>query len=803
VASPPAADRARRDNRVVALYNAFRRTRLSVQLALFTALLTAATVAVSFTALSVQVRATTRQLFTDELARNQHTLVALQRDTRRHLVLSAALLAESPSLRSAIATYRVEGKSTGRARPDLIATVERELEHLGENLGRGVVLVTDDRGRVFAASVRDAVGPPAGTDVSSLAAVRNALDPNFESAREDPYLSGLEFGDAYYTVGVAPLILDGYTIGALIYGERVDASTVTQLQSAFDGDVVVSAGSRVIAATVPVDRALNVLAMTRTAGGALYMGETEYLAAPVPLGRTQRGTELRLTLLQPVDPAVRVITRTLRRDFLLYGALTVLLAALGAMMLARSLLRPLRALITFIRAGANSDTTERRYDDDDASQEIRALNESFGQLMSSLNGQRRELEQRSTDLAAANAVLTDEIRDRERVERALRESEMQLRQSQKLEAVGTLAGGIAHDFNNLLTVISGFTQIAMSRIGRDHPVTEDLGEVASAAKSAATLTHQLLAFSRKQVLQPRILNLETAVSGMAGMLRRLIGSQVELCVMHAGPPARMRADPGQLEQVLLNLAVNARDAMPQGGMLTIATGHDAASDGSSRVVLRVTDTGTGMPEDVRDRIFEPFFTTKETGKGTGLGLSTVYGIVAQSGGTIAVESRVGAGTAFTLTFAAAAEAVVLDSDAGDDDTVLVRGTGTVLLAEDESTIRSLVHRTLEECGYTVVVARTGIEALALARTIPVIDVLLTDVVMPQMSGPQLVERYLARFPAPVVIYMTGHFDESIMRLELDTEVTLLRKPFTPSMLARAVRAALDQRGASPRLGEPS
>jgi signal transduction histidine kinase len=801
VASPPAADSAPRDNRVIALYRAFRRTRLSVRLALFTALLTAATVAVSFTALSVQVRATTRQLFTDELSRNQHTLVALQRDARRHLVLSAALLAESPSLRSAIATYRVEGQSTGRARTDLIATVERELEHLGDNLGRGVVLVTDDRGRVFATSVRDAAPLPAGTDMSSLAAVRHALDPNFESAREDPYLSGLELGDAYYTVGVAPLILDGYTIGALIYGERVDTSTVTQLQSTFDGDVVVSAGSRVIAATIPVDRALSVVASTRTAGGALHFGETEYLAAPVPLGRTQRGTELRLTLVQPVDPVVRAITRTLRRDFLLYGALTVLLAALGATMLARSLLRPLRALIAFIRAGAHSNGVEHRYDDDDASQEIRALNESFGQLMASLDGQRQELQRHSTDLAAANTVLTDEIRDRERVERALRESEMQLRQSQKLEAVGTLAGGIAHDFNNLLTVISGFTQIAMSRIGRDHPVTEDLGEVASAAKSAATLTHQLLAFSRKQVLQPRILDLETAVSGMAGMLRRLIGSQVELCVMHAGPPARMRADPGQLEQVLLNLTVNARDAMPQGGTLTIATGHAAAGDGTSRVVLRVTDTGTGMSADVRDRIFEPFFTTKETGKGTGLGLSTVYGIVAQSGGAITVESVVGSGTTFTLTFAVAAEALVLDSDAASDDSVLARGTGTVLLAEDESTIRSLVHRTLEECGYTVIVARNGVEALALARTTPAVDVLLTDVVMPQMSGPQLVERYLARFPAPVVIYMTGHFDESIMRLELDTEVTLLRKPFTPSMLARTVRAALDQRGASP-LVEP-
>jgi signal transduction histidine kinase/CheY-like chemotaxis protein len=795
VVSPPVAELTPAGNRVTALRRAFHRTRLSVRLALLTALLAAGTVAASFTALSVQVRASTRQLFTDELARNQRTLAALQRDSRRHLVLSAAVLAESPSLRSAIATYRVERQSSGRARADLTATVERELEHLGDNLGGGALLVTDERGRVFAASVRAAAPPPAGTDVSALPAVRNALDPRFESTLDEPYLSGLELGDAYYAVGVAPLILDGYTIGALVYGERVDAGTVRRLRTAFDGDVVVSAGSRVIAATLPADTAARVVAATGASSGALRIGAVEYLAAPVALGRTQRGTELRLTLLQPVDPAVRGITRTLRRDFLLYGALAVMLAVLGATILARSLLHPLRALIAFIRAGAERERVDHDFDADDASQEIRTLNESFAQLMSSLEGKRRELEQRGADLAAANAVLTDEIRDRERVQQALRESEQQLRQSQKLEAVGTLAGGIAHDFNNLLTVISGFTQIAASQLGRGHPVAADLLQVVDAADSAAALTHQLLAFSRKQVLQPRILDLEGVVSETAGMLRRLIGAQVELRVVHSGEPARVRADPGQLEQVLLNLAVNARDAMPQGGTLTIMTGHEPDADETPRVVLRVSDTGTGMTATVRDRIFEPFFTTKEVGKGTGLGLSTVYGIVAQSGGEIAVESVVGFGTTFVLTFPIATEAVLVDDDAADDASVLVPGRGTVLLVEDEDAIRLLVQRTLEECGYTVLTARSGVEALALARATPRVDVLLTDVLMPQMSGPQLVERFLTRHPAPIVIYMTGHVDDSSMRLELDAEVTLLRKPFTPSVLARTLRAALDQRDA--------
>ena len=789
MASPLPAESAPRARGLSALRRAFRRTRLSVRLAVLTALLAAATIVASFTALSVQVRASTRQLFTDELAGNQHTLVTLQGDARRHLVLSAALLAESPSLRSAIATYRVERQSTGRARPDLVATVERALAHLGDNLGDGALLVTDETGRVFATSVKGGPAPAPGTDVSVLPAVHNALDPTFTSTGEAPYLSALELGDAYYTVGVAPLILDGYTIGTLIYGERVDSTTVARLRTALDGDVLAAAGSHVIASTMPLETAARVAAGAQN--GELHIGDVEYLAAPVALGRTQRGTDLRLVMLRPVDPAVRAITHVLRRDFLLYGALAVLLAVLGATVAARSLLRPLWALVAFIRAGADRERADRPFDAEDASLEIRTLNDSFTQLMASLDGRRRELEQRGADLAAANAVLTDEIADRERVERALRDSEMQLRQSQKLEAVGTLAGGIAHDFNNLLTVISGFAQMAAVQIGKDHPAANDLREVTDATRSAAALTHQLLAFSRKQVLQPRILELETVVSGMAGMLRRLIGSPVELRVVHTGEPACVRADPGQLEQVLLNLAVNARDAMPEGGTLTIASGHEGSSPDTRRVVLRVTDTGTGMSADVRDRIFEPFFTTKETGKGTGLGLSTVYGIVTQSGGSIAVESAPGAGTTFVITLPVANEAVQAAANSDDDD-VLPRGTGTVLVVEDDDHIRSLVQRTLEDCGYAVLAARTGVEALALARTAPRVEVLLTDVMMPQMSGPQLVERFVARFPAPIVIYMTGHVDDAIARLELDAEITLLRKPFTPGVLARTVHAALAQ-----------
>ena len=629
-----------------------------------------------------------------------------------------------------------------------------------------------------------------GMDLSALPAVRHALDPSLRTNADEPYLAGLEAGDVYYGVGVAPLILDGFTIGTIVYGERVDSALMTALQRDFDGDVVISAGPRILSSTLPRDQAEIALRNPEQ----MHLREDAYLAAVIPIGSTQRGTLLRITLLQPLSPAVRPITNALRRDFLLWGLLGVLLAALGAAMLSRSLLRPLSGFIDFMHQGAERERVDREFDAEDASQELRALNESFNQLMTSVSGKRAELERRGSELASANEVLTDEIRQRERVEQALRESEEQLRQSQKLEAIGTLAGGIAHDFNNMLTIISGFTQIAISRLDKRHEVVEDLKHVSEAAASAAALTHQLLAFSRKQVLQPRVLDLENVVDGMESMVRHLIGAHISLDVAHTGA-TRIKADPGQLEQVLLNLAVNARDAMPHGGRISITTAQRTNATGQEVVVLAVRDTGEGMTPEVRERIFEPFFTTKEVGKGTGLGLSTVYGIVSQSGGAIEVESAPGAGTTFSVVFPLATDSVALRTDTGESE-VLPRGDETILLVDDEDAVLDFARRTLEGCGYAVLTAHSGVEALSLARTTPHIDVLLTDVIMAQLSGPQLVERYLAKYPATCVVYMTGYVDDETMRLEQDEDVLLLRKPFGAADLARAVRSAIDTGRAS-------
>jgi CheY-like chemotaxis protein len=294
-------------------------------------------------------------------------------------------------------------------------------------------------------------------------------------------------------------------------------------------------------------------------------------------------------------------------------------------------------------------------------------------------------------------------------------------------------------------------------------------------------------------MQPRVLDLETVVFNLEGMMRRLLGPAIELRVEHEGDSARIKADPGQLEQVLLNLVVNARDAMPNGGKLTIRTGHRDAN-GAEGVLLQVRDNGIGMPAEVRDRIFEPFYTTKEVGKGTGLGLSTVYGIVIQSNGSIEVESVQGRGTTFNIVFPRVVECTPIPTHI-IDDTELPQGVETILIVDDEEAVLDFARRTLDTCGYTVLAARSGVEALSLARTSERIDVLLTDVLMPQLSGPQLVERYLAKYPAPSVIYMTGYVDDETMQLELDEDVTMLRKPFSALELARTIRTTLDARRA--------
>ena len=381
--------------------------------------------------------------------------------------------------------------------------------------------------------------------------------------------------------------------------------------------------------------------------------------------------------------------------------------------------------------------------------------------------------------------------------------EAQFRQAQRLEAVGRLAGGVAHDFNNILTAITGYSDLLLDDLAPDDPKRPDVKEIKAAAARAAALTRQLLAFSRKQVLQTRVLDLNAVVRGLETMLRRLLGEDVRLEVALGLDLGAVRADPGQIEQVVLNLAVNARDAMPEGGRLTLETAnvsldeeyaraHPGASAGP-HVLLAVSDTGTGMDEATRSRLFEPFFTTKAVGKGTGLGLSTVYGIVKQSGGSIWVYSEPGRGATFKI-YLPRVDAPVEEPLAVRAPAPVRGGHETVLLAEDDAGVRDVVASTLEQKGYRVLRASDGQVALELARALTdSIALLITDIVMPGRTGRELAETLGAERPGLKVLYLSGYTDDAVVRHGvLEAGVPFLQKPFTPAALAAKVRDLLDR-----------
>jgi two-component system cell cycle sensor histidine kinase/response regulator CckA len=398
------------------------------------------------------------------------------------------------------------------------------------------------------------------------------------------------------------------------------------------------------------------------------------------------------------------------------------------------------------------------------------------------------------------AVVTD-LTERKRTEAALASLEEQLRQAQKMEAVGRLAGGIAHDFNNLLSVILSYTELLLLDLGDRDPMREDIEQIHRAGERAAALTRQILTFSRRRFVAPKVIDLNTVLADMDKILRRTIGEDVELTLLAASAIGLVRVDPSSIEQVVMNLAVNARDAMPTGGKLTIETsnieleeryaGGQLGTSPGPYVVLSVTDTGTGMDRATLDRIFEPFFTTKETGKGTGLGLSTVFGIAKQGGGDVKVHSQPGVGTTFKV-YLPRADAVV-EVDRVRPPSPTVRGSETILLAEDDDQVREAVRNILRRHGYVVLEARNAGEALLISESHDgPIDLLVTDVVMPVMSGPTLARRLARARPQMKVLCMSGYADDVAVRHGvIEAAFTYLQKPITVESLTRKVREVLE------------
>jgi PAS domain S-box-containing protein len=431
--------------------------------------------------------------------------------------------------------------------------------------------------------------------------------------------------------------------------------------------------------------------------------------------------------------------------------------------------------------GVMTDITERK-------QKEKALS----RLQSELEERVRE---RTSELEAANSALQKEIAERNR---ALD----QLRQAQKVEAVGRLAGGIAHDFNNMLTAINGFADLLIQQMKENDPMRREAEEIRKAGERAASLTRQLLAFSRRQILQPKVLDLNEVISQFERMLHRLIGEDIKLRTSYGRNLWRVKADPGQIEQAIMNLAVNSRDAMPAGGTLSIDTANVQLSEaipvGSGAippgpyVLLSVSDTGCGLDDTAKSHLFEPFFTTKEQGKGTGLGLAMVYGFVKQSGGYILADSEVGKGTTFRIYLPRTGEEVRRATEEGLSEAPSA-GRETVLVVEDQEEVRSLVVEILTMQGYNVLKASGGEEALRICRTArKPIDLLLTDMVMPGMGGRELAERMMRTSPGLKVILMSGYTEDGVVQWGTVIQgMEFLQKPFSVDTLARKVRKVLD------------
>lgn len=536
----------------------------------------------------------------------------------------------------------------------------------------------------------------------------------------------------------------------------------------------------------------------------------------IGLARPINGTPWAILIEFSNDVLQRPANSFLKRTSLI-GLFVFLLGVGGAFVLSRNITKPLNELTetaTAISQGDDSHVVQVRRNDE-LGQLANAFNAMVLKVRDSHHELERKVQQRTLQLEEANRQLESlsetnalkrTLAEKEKTDalEALRSTERQLVQSQKLEAVGRLAGGISHDFNNLLTVILGYSDITLRQLTPDHPLRRNLDEIVRASERAAALTRQLLAFSRKQVMQPKVFGINNVVIELEKMLRRMIGEDIELRVSLNPDIGNIKADPVQLEQVIMNLVVNARDAMPKGGKLTIETSnvyldqtyakdHMSVEPGSY-VMLAISDTGCGMDKETRQHIFEPFFTTKAQGKGTGLGLSTVYGIVKQSGGNIWVYSEEDRGTTFKIYFPQVME------EAEEYRRVTAkpeapRGSETILLVEDADWVRKLARQVLERAGYRVVEASNADEAIRIVETShngTKVDLVLTDVIMPGMSGNDMSKHLLAMRAGLPVLYMSGYTDDAIVQHGvLEPGINFIQKPFSPDALALKVREVLD------------
>ncbi len=587
------------------------------------------------------------------------------------------------------------------------------------------------------------------------------------------------YGGGYlYEVWIQPIYFgaasERNTLGFLVVGHEIDERAAVDFSNIAANEVAFCAGDTLVATTLPASQRseltqwLHGNAPSSESGPReIKIGSERYLETTVAL--SEGDPSVSLNVLKSLDKATLFLTE-LNRVLLGLGLLSVLAGSALVFVICHTFTRPLAKLVAGVRALEQGDFSYPL--DCHGGDEVAEVTGTFDRMRASL--QRTQGEQRAL--------------------------EGRLRQAHKMEAVGRLAGGVAHDFNNLLTIIRGHSDLLIDRIGPVDSQRHSVEQIQKAAGRAVSMTRQLLAFSRMQVLQTRVLDLNGVVAEMGKMLPRLIGENIDYEFLSGANLSPVKADPGQIEQVILNLVVNSRDAMPNGGGITVRTLNVELNDAEAAkrspmlpgryVLLSVSDTGQGMDEETKTHIFEPFFTTKEVGKGTGLGLATVYGIVKQTGGFVWVESAIHKGTTFEIYLPETTEGITR-AETETKPSAMPRGSETILVVEDESGVRHLACEFLKVSGYSVLEAKDGVDALEIAaRHKGKIHLLLSDMVMPKMSGPELAERLKTVRAHIKVLFMSGYSEYASGSNQPSTQIAILQKPFSVSSLVQQIREAL-------------
>jgi signal transduction histidine kinase/ActR/RegA family two-component response regulator len=734
------------------LSNIRLRTKFLLSLLAISAGLTAATLLV----VSYSVQNRVRESIREELRNSVDIYKSFEKQREDALTRSAELIANLPNVRALMTT---EDAATIQ---DASADVHR--------LSGSDLLVLANRAGTVAGLRTSTSGLDRGTSQELL---RHSLD---RGESKDWWFGG----GRLYEVWIQPIYFgapsQNTTIGLLVVGHEVDERAARDFSNIASSEVAFHFGDVPVAGTLSAaqqtELASQLSGNSRNLSGTqreMRLGTERYIVATVRLS-PEGGPAVSLSVLKSLDKETSFLSG-LNHGLMGLGLLSVLAGFGLVFLISHTFTRPLSSLVSGVRALEKGD---------------------FSYPLESSGGDE------VTEVTAAFVRMRAHMEKSQDEQRQLEE---RLRQAHKMEAVGRLAGGVAHDFNNLLTIIRGNSDLLIDREGSDNFHRRCVEQIQKAAGRAVSMTRQLLAFSRMQVLQPRVIELNTVVVEMGKMLPRLIGEHIEYVFLPDPKLASVKADPGQIEQVILNLAVNARDAMPNGGNLTVTTSNISMDEGEAGrrppmtpgqyVVLSVTDTGHGMDEATKTHIFEPFFTTKEVGKGTGLGLATVYGVVKQSGGFIWVISSPGRGTTFEI-YLPQASGPVSKPDLETKPSAIPSGSETILVAEDEAGVRELACQFLRVKGYTVLEAKDGHEALEIAaRHSGTIHLLLSDMVMPKMNGGELAVRLKAIRPRIRVAFMSGYSEFS--RGEMANEfphAPILQKPFSPATLVGIVREAL-------------